>query len=473
MIFSPLAFFSYTVPQMQEWEMVGWKKWWPDTIKLAFMAPVFVFFMYLIIKFLDTKLGLAITDQKDGMDFLLGIFIPFIFIMVLLMKARSIATDLSGKMGQSITNGLATVGGVALGAGIGGLAVAGRATIGRAGSAIANSDWAKKAESKGVFGARTLRTISSGVGKGSMDIRGIKIAGKGIEDATGLTNTGRAKEGGFEKVRAEKTIARTQRANELKVGEDSKLKQTLNKTETDLHDLLNKNKSVLEGLDKSIETKRQALNDANAQFGGGSEESKKAGVELKNAVNRKKALREGTNYEGDFVVRKVEKEREIDTGVVDSQGNKIKRKEKYVEEVEERDDSTKTDYTKANMGGTGEYKKDEKGNDVEIMRTMDYIERTEVKNAKHAIENENIKRGHDYAEYIASNSNKVANFITSGGQHSSAGADEAAHKIRMDIKLSGGDKSHKSEAHAPAKTVVHTEPKAETKSDTGHGEGHH
>jgi len=140
MIFSPLAFFSYTVPAMQDWEMVGWKKWWPDTLKLAFMAPVFVFFMYLIIKFLDTKLGLAITDQKDGMDFLLGIFIPFIFIMVLLMKAKDQAKQMSGKIGESLTNVVKTAGGLALGGAALGTALLGRQVVGKGLASLSRSD---------------------------------------------------------------------------------------------------------------------------------------------------------------------------------------------------------------------------------------------------------------------------------------------------------------------------------------------
>lgn len=126
MIFAPLAFFSYAAPGMQDLEMVGWKKWWPETLKLAFLAPVFVFFLYLIVKFLDTGLGLSSADEKSKMDFVLGIFIPFIFIMVLLWKAKDIAKNMSGKLGQSITNGLAAVGGIALGGAALGTAMLGR-----------------------------------------------------------------------------------------------------------------------------------------------------------------------------------------------------------------------------------------------------------------------------------------------------------------------------------------------------------
>jgi len=482
MIFAPFAFFSYTVPALQDMDMVGWKKWWPETIKLAFLAPVFVFFIYLIIKFLDTGLGLVINDSKGGLDFILGIFVPFIFIMILLTKAKDIAKDMSGKIGQSITNGLAKVGGMALGvaggAALGLGATALRGTVGRAGSAIANSETLKKAESRGVFGAKTLRNIGNTAGKGSMDIRGVKIAGKDIGAATGL-NVGRAKEGGFDKIRADKTAERKKRADELKVGEDSALKQNLNKTETDLQKLLNANKFDLDRIDKTIEIKRQALNDINAQYGGGSDESKKAGLELSNAKREKEALRKGQAYTGDekIVTDKRIVQKEIDTGLVDASGKKIMKTESTEEEYTKKETDASTAHNKyVNVNaGMGKYFNKVTGLMETKARTIDQLENTEVKEAKHRIEDENKARNWNYAKYISSNRNKIMNLISSGGQHSSAGADEAAHKIRMDIKVDSGDKGHQGGGHGPEKAppppLAPHAPKAEAAHDSG-GDGH-
>lgn len=201
MIFAPLAFFSYTIPAMQNWEMVGWKRWWPETIKLAFMAPAFVFFMYLIIKFLETGLGLLINDSKGGLDFVLGIFVPFIFVMILLTKAKDIAKNMSGKIGQSITDGLSKVGGVALGAGLGGLAMAGRQTIGRLATNAAQSnafrDWAGKSK----IGASALR-MTSGVASKNFDFRATKLGGMAGKELG--VDLGKAKKGGFAEIREEK-----------------------------------------------------------------------------------------------------------------------------------------------------------------------------------------------------------------------------------------------------------------------------
>lgn len=115
MILAPLAFFSYTVPSMQGMDMVGWKKWWPELLKLSFLAPIFIFFLYLIIKFLNTGLDLVGAAGKEGINFVVSIMVPFAFIMILLLKAKSIAKDMSGKLGQQITGGVAAVGSLALG----------------------------------------------------------------------------------------------------------------------------------------------------------------------------------------------------------------------------------------------------------------------------------------------------------------------------------------------------------------------
>lgn len=143
MILAPIAFFSYIIPQLQDTKMIGWKKWWPDTLKMAFLAPIFMFFMYLIVKFLDKGLGLSGIDalkNGDGLSFIIGIMFPFIAIMILLMKAKNIAKDMSGELGQSITKGIAAVGGIALGAAAGGVALAGRQVIGRGMAKMSRGD---------------------------------------------------------------------------------------------------------------------------------------------------------------------------------------------------------------------------------------------------------------------------------------------------------------------------------------------
>ena len=132
MVLVPVAFFSYTVPAMQNIDTVGWQKWWPETIKLAFMAPILMFFLYIILVFLEKGFVGADVSGND----ILAVIIPFVFIMMFLWKAKDIAKKLSGEMGGAVMKAAGTLGGLAMGGG----ALLGAATIGRVANKLGKSD---------------------------------------------------------------------------------------------------------------------------------------------------------------------------------------------------------------------------------------------------------------------------------------------------------------------------------------------
>ncbi len=140
MIIAPLAFLTYAVPSLKGAKMIGWEKWWPDTIKLAFLAPVFIFFMFIVLKFLETGLGMFGNSDKDGLSFVIATIIPFAFIMILLMKAKSIAGDMSGELGQKITGAVAAGGAMMLGGAAMGTAFLGR-RVGAGFAGLSNSKY--------------------------------------------------------------------------------------------------------------------------------------------------------------------------------------------------------------------------------------------------------------------------------------------------------------------------------------------
>lgn len=134
MILVPLAFFSYMVPAMQDVDMIGWKKWWPNTLKLAFLAPIFVFFMYLIVKFLGTdflKDLMGGSEYKESAEFVIAIIVPFAFIMILMNRAKAIAVKFAGDIGTAVTKAAVIGGGVALAGGAMGAAFLGRNILGK------------------------------------------------------------------------------------------------------------------------------------------------------------------------------------------------------------------------------------------------------------------------------------------------------------------------------------------------------
>jgi len=204
MIISPLAFFSYTVPRLQKMPFIGFGNWIEETTKMAFMAPVFCFFIYIIISFLEEGLGLIDVGQNaTGFDFVLGIAVPFIFLSILLLKTKEIAMSMSGQAGKMIAGAGEKMAGAALGLASGGAAMAMRGTFGKLGAKMASSGSLAKMEEKGGiqgFLGRNLRNAGLSLGTKSYDIRntgtGKRIAKElGVEKTVNDTLSSRSKTG--------------------------------------------------------------------------------------------------------------------------------------------------------------------------------------------------------------------------------------------------------------------------------------
>ena len=131
MIFAPFAFLSYIVPAMSSIKMIGWKNWWSDLIALSFVAPLFMFMMYLLILFLGGEtFGDLIDPNNNGSTFILKTIVSFAFIMIMLMTAKKMAKEYSGSIGKTVTGAVTAGGAMLLGAGVAGVALAGRKTVG-------------------------------------------------------------------------------------------------------------------------------------------------------------------------------------------------------------------------------------------------------------------------------------------------------------------------------------------------------
>jgi hypothetical protein len=185
MIFSPIAFASYSIPF--DIPGFGHKEWWKGLLENAFLAPLFIFFLYLIVLFTGF-LSSAVTynnSTNDVVQQLLTILIPFVFIVVLLKKSKDLAVKYSGEMGAAISKAGAMVGGLALGAATGGAALAGRGIIGGIAQRAANNDETRAKAAAGDKGAqRKLDRANKWAGR-SFDFRQTGI-GKGFGKATGL-----------------------------------------------------------------------------------------------------------------------------------------------------------------------------------------------------------------------------------------------------------------------------------------------
>ncbi|MBI3305740.1 hypothetical protein HYZ82_01240 [Candidatus Nomurabacteria bacterium] len=120
-IFSPFAFMSSTMPNiLGNMKYIGWKSWIDRILKLSFMAPIFMFFMYLIFMIIQSNIFTSLVDRTDPekqtwMETLLFMIIPAMVILILLMKATKYAKEASGEVGQMVINGTKFAAGLAVG----------------------------------------------------------------------------------------------------------------------------------------------------------------------------------------------------------------------------------------------------------------------------------------------------------------------------------------------------------------------
>ncbi|USN94678.1 MAG: hypothetical protein H6791_02890 [Candidatus Nomurabacteria bacterium] len=189
MIASPFAFLSKALDQgsIASGEF-GMKKWSYSLVRLTFLAPLFLFFLYLIILFINSDFigGLVKSENLNFYELMLSIALQFLIVIALLKQARDITIDMSGKFGKQVVEtgtklvgtALGVAGGVALGATAFGL----RATAGRIAATAGESETAKKwANSKNFF----TRQIGTGITKtgkaakeSSFDLRQTGLGGK-------------------------------------------------------------------------------------------------------------------------------------------------------------------------------------------------------------------------------------------------------------------------------------------------------
>lgn len=185
MIFAPFAFLSYTIPALKKIKMLGWDSWLNDLVSLSFVAPLFMFMLYLIILFAEKGFGDIVQEQNTGTLFVLSVMIPFILIAVMLLMAKKLAKDYSGSIGQAVVKGVNTVAGVAGGVALGAGAITARQTVGRGSAWMGRQDWLNNAASKGNSLAIGLKKLTNVGEKASFDARKT-VVGAGIAKETGV-----------------------------------------------------------------------------------------------------------------------------------------------------------------------------------------------------------------------------------------------------------------------------------------------
>jgi hypothetical protein len=312
MILAPLAFISKLVPGASTHvKAFSFEKWSKDLISYALLAPVFLFFVYLIILFINSHFldgFLKNAANYSGFEMLIVLSLSFIMIIGLLKMAAKTAEDMSGEAGKMIsgaaTKAFGAVAGIAGGAAMAGVGFAGRQTFGRGLKALGDSERLKAQEAEGGirgWKAKQMRNFGKYGAKSSFDARS-GILGKGLNatlkasgvegidfDHKKLSVIGgdtKSSKGGHEQARKEAEKAALARAKELKIGPDANLSKNVYEKRKEI---INANREIEKLKEDGYKDGHWKVDNANTDLKNAKEDLKKA------EANKKKADTDRTN----------------------------------------------------------------------------------------------------------------------------------------------------------------------------------
>lgn len=213
-IFSPFAFMSFSIPDLKKVKFLGWDAWFERLIGTAFMAPIFMFFLLLISKLVQINILGGATNEKTASTLahaMLILVIPAIIYLTMLYKATEYAKEHSGEFGKmaikygKMVAGIA--GGLALTAASGGATLA----IGAGAGNLLNAAGKKRGDT---FLGNRLMDAGKFLQGRSFDFRNVKALG--IGDSLTKAGLGKGKiEGGWAEIKKKQVEKRQKRGEEL------------------------------------------------------------------------------------------------------------------------------------------------------------------------------------------------------------------------------------------------------------------
>lgn len=234
MIVSPFAFISTTFPKGN---IFG--KWFGQLTGQAFVAPVFLFLLYIIMQVLSAGGGIlskfeaagVISTGNANMVWFTSLIAPIlvaILIILALKESLKFAEGMAGEFGQLGAKIGGTVMGVAGGVALGGTALVGRKVIGGAAQRLEESgklkQWATSDSKFKQFAGRNLMGANDKVRQGTFDARGLSTVQKAA-GAAGLAYVGKPSagaKGGYEGMQKRQDEKDTKFAKRLELTDDEK-----------------------------------------------------------------------------------------------------------------------------------------------------------------------------------------------------------------------------------------------------------
>ncbi len=142
MIFAPFAFLTKgNMPIVSNIKELSWDNWVKDLINYALLAPIFVFFLYIIYSFIQSDF--IKTYQSDitssFFETIIFIAIPMLIVYFMIDQGVKIAKTYAGKIGEMVQTYATKAAGFAGGAALGATALVGGRVVGAAASKLNES----------------------------------------------------------------------------------------------------------------------------------------------------------------------------------------------------------------------------------------------------------------------------------------------------------------------------------------------
>lgn len=239
MIFSPLALISKMI-KIDKMKDFTFGNWLSNLTSLAFMPTIFLFFVYIIMLFIQSRFldGLLLTGGTTNVSMfsgeflkvIIGIILQFAIIITMINRARKLATDLSGDFGKGMASIANMAGGLVIGAATGGVAMLGKQTIGRGAMMASQSEKLKERAAKGGatgwIARQQLATVNN-LKDRTFDARNGKVMGYGLKDAFEGAKIKEPAKGGFQTLRNTAMKNKQELAKTLEVSADEPLMKEL------------------------------------------------------------------------------------------------------------------------------------------------------------------------------------------------------------------------------------------------------
>lgn len=132
MIFSPIAFASKAFPKAKDvLDSLAFGKWWKTLLGLSLMAPIYMLFLYLAVRFLS--LGVALVEPgsttDSAMNIFLSIALPFVLAYMFLDQGAKYAAKATADIAKGVDKALGAAVGIAGLVATGGVSMLGRSAV--------------------------------------------------------------------------------------------------------------------------------------------------------------------------------------------------------------------------------------------------------------------------------------------------------------------------------------------------------